>query len=73
MQLMPRFDLYGRCELDVERVEGRWVAYHRGEGKRRLAEELVIPPDVEEEGLERYLDDLLHELGRPGATVRRIR
>lgn len=69
---MPRFDVYGRYELDVERVEGRWVTYRRGEGKRRPVEDLVIPPHVEDEGLERYLDDLLHELGRPGATVRRI-
>ncbi|MDP8961206.1 MAG: hypothetical protein M3N32_06295, partial [Actinomycetota bacterium] len=31
----------------------------------RLVHDLVVPPDVEDEGLECYLDDLLDELARP--------
>lgn len=68
-----RFDVYGRYELDIERHSGRWVVYERGEGKRRARPDLAIPPNVPEDKLQTYLDDLLHEAGSPGSAIRRIR
>ena len=67
-----RFEVFGR-ELIVERGGGGWRAFHPGEGKRRPAHEISIPPDVREHELEGYLADLLHELAtatHPG--VRRL-
>lgn len=68
-----RFDVYGRYELDIERRNRRWIVYERGEGKRRARPDLAIPPDVPEDELGAYLDDLLHEAGSPGLVIRRIR
>lgn len=68
-----RFDVYGRYELDIEWRSQRRVVYERGEGKRRARPDLTIPPDVPEEELGAYLDDLLHEAGSPGLVVTRIR
>ena len=68
-----RFDVYGRYELDIERHGDRWVVYQRGEGKRRERPDLTIPPDVAEQGLGGYLDNLLHEEGGPALVVKRIR
>ncbi len=68
-----RFDLYGVFVVDLERVEERWVAYRAGEGKRRPLPELVVPGEIDEDGLLRYLDDLCHEMSAPGRAIRRIR
>lgn len=64
-----RFNIYGRFQLDVRREEGRWVAYRLTPGKRVLEDELLIPADVEEAELAVYLDDIYHELARPGQAV----
>lgn len=69
---LVRFRIYDRYEIDVERHEHRWVAYRRGEGTRRVAREIFIPPDVREDDVATYLDDLLHEQGAPGRSIRRI-
>lgn len=68
-----RFDVYGRYEVDIERHGDRWVVYECGEGKRRERPDLAIPPDVTEEAMGGYLDDLLHEEGGPDLVVKRIR
>lgn len=67
-----RFDIYGRYQLQVERRDGRWVAYIVGEGKLRVHPSLHIPPEVAEDDLPAYLDDLLHEEGGGGRTIRRL-
>ncbi len=65
-----RFDVFGR-ELIVERREDRWIVFYLGEGKRRKARDIAIPPTIPEGEIEAYLADLLHELARPGQeTVR---
>lgn len=44
------------------RTERGWSVYYPGaEGKRRHAEDIVIPACVDEAGLELYLADLCHE------------
>lgn len=68
---MPRYDVFERYVLDVRWVDGRWVAFRVGEGTRRSVG-LHIPASLDESGLGRYLEDVLHESGRPGAEVRRL-
>ena len=67
------FDVFGR-RLIVERSAGRWQAFYGGpDGKRREARDLVIPAEVAEAELERYLADLCHEWASPQAPhVRRL-
>jgi hypothetical protein len=56
-----RFSVYGRI-VEVSRVQNGWEVFYVGnEGKRRPAEELVIPAHLSEEELTRYLADLCHE------------
>ena len=68
-----RFSIYGHYDLDVERDEDQWVVYRRGLGVRREDSTIFIPGEVHENDIAAYLDDLLHELGGPGETVRRVR
>ena len=69
-----RFDCYGRFVLDIERVDGAWrvLEVSVSEGKRRLREDIVVPADVTEAEMARWLDDLLHEHGGPGRAIRRL-
>ena len=56
-----KFDVFGRDVLIVARAGG-WKAFYLGtEGKRRPADDIVIPPGLEESRLAEYLDDLCHE------------
>ncbi|MDJ0611058.1 MAG: hypothetical protein QNJ67_18935 [Kiloniellales bacterium] len=67
-----RFGIYGRYELEVVREGGAWAVY-RVEGKRRRPErDLVVPPEITEAEVQTYLDDLLHELARPGTAIERL-
>ena len=59
--------------MDLERVEDRWIAYRVGDGKRRPLPELLVPGEIEPDGLPRYLDDLYHEMSSPGRSIRQIR
>jgi hypothetical protein len=68
-----RFDVYGRYVLIVERHAGTWRVLQLGDdGKRGLRGDITVPPDLPPDGIAQYLDDLLHESGRPGARVRRL-
>ena len=56
-----RFDVFGR-QVQVQRVADGWQAYYPGtEGKRRPAEDIVIPAETAEPALAQYLADLCHE------------
>lgn len=67
-----RFDVYG-LELGVLRDGSRWRAYRLGEGKRRELHDLVIPEDLPEPELERFLADVCHEMATEArSTVRRL-
>ena len=55
-----RFDVYGRQVAAVRESSG-WVLYDVGEGKRRVAHDLKVPPEIEERDLRGYLADLCHE------------
>lgn len=67
-----RFDIYGKQQLEVVRDGGAWKVYGVGDGKRVLLSDVVIPAEVEESEISTYLDDLFHELARPGQTIRRV-
>jgi hypothetical protein len=67
-----RLDVYGRFVLDVVRDGDRWVAFYVGEGKRRRAPDVVLPPDATEGEVLDYLEVLFHEAARPGHLIRRL-
>lgn len=69
---MITIDAFGRV-LVIERTDDAWIVYDRGgEGKKRRARDVQIPPTVTEPELVQYLDDLLHEFARPGHTTVRV-
>ena len=56
-----KFDLFGTLVL-VSRANDRWTTYYLGtEGKRRPAQDIVVPADTPAEEIEQYLSDLCHE------------
>ena len=68
-----RFDVFGRFVLLVERDGEGWRVLELGEdGKRRIFEDVVIPPHLREDEIGTLFADLLHELARPGTSVRRL-
>ena len=67
-----RFDIYGRYRLEVVRENERWVMYRLDQGKRRVFSDFVIPGSLRPDELATYLDDMLHELARPGDLIRSI-
>lgn len=66
-----RFDIFGRFEIELTRDGATWKALSVGEGKRKPLN-LPIPPDLKEDELQTYLDDLFHEFATPGRTIRRV-
>ncbi|MBO9330680.1 hypothetical protein GHR37_16155 [Achromobacter xylosoxidans] len=67
-----RFDIYGRFQLDIQREGAAWAAYRSDAGKRVRVLDLAIPSDISADGLAEYLDDVYHELSRPGERIARI-
>ncbi len=64
-----KFDIYGRFQLEVLRENEAWTAYRLAPGTRERDADVVIPSSLEADELAAYLDDLFHELARPGQTV----
>ncbi len=59
------FDVFGRRVI-VEHRGNAWATFERGDDGKRRSASFVIPPDVTEDDLERYLADIFHEAARPG-------
>ena len=55
-----RFSVFGR-EVVVTRSDATWEVFYQGEGKRRPAVDIWIPPDIPASEIEQYLGDLCHE------------
>lgn len=56
-----KFDVFGRDVVIVETEKG-WQAFYLGnEGKRRPANDIVVPSNIAESKVLQYLDDLCHE------------
>ena len=64
-----RFDVYGRFQLEVLRENGAWIAYRLGLGTRERDNDVVIPPSLDASELAACIDDVFHELARPGQCV----
>ena len=61
-----RLDVFGTL-IEVNRHGSGWqVLYVGAEGKKRLARDISIPAELQQEELVGYLGDLLHEWARPG-------
>ncbi len=70
-----RFNIYGRYDLEVARVDEAWVVHRvdgHGPAARRRRADLVVPSHLNETEVATYLDDLLHEQARPGDEIRRV-
>lgn len=64
-----RFDVCGRFQIEVCSENGDWAAYRIALGKRTRIN-LAIPREIETaREIARYLDDLYHEVARPGQSV----
>ena len=56
-----KISVYGRL-ISVEKTDRGWAVFYPGaDGRRRPAEDLVIPDFIGESELENYLSDLCHE------------
>ena len=66
------FDVYGRIRLEILREADGWVAYRIEPGKRIKLPELAIPASLSAAELPVYLDDLYHEMAKPGQSVRQM-
>ena len=64
-----RFSVYGRFKLDVVREGNQWIVYRLELGKRIKVREFAIPSSFRESEIATFLDDIYHELAKPGQTV----
>ncbi len=56
-----KMDLFGR-EIAVIKHGGEWkIFYCSSEGKKRIADDIVIPATIKESELVNYLSDIYHE------------
>ena len=56
-----RFDVFG-TPVEVLAREGQWLVFYLGsEGKKRLATDIIIPPQITESQVRGYLADIRHE------------
>ncbi|NNG01127.1 MAG: hypothetical protein HKM93_17180 [Desulfobacteraceae bacterium] len=51
--------------MEVIRADGRWKTFYLGEGKKRPASDIVIPENLNQSQIPRYLADFFHELATP--------
>jgi ribosomal protein S18 acetylase RimI-like enzyme len=65
-----RVDVYGRYELEILRENGGWMAYRLELGKRVRLADLAIPADLGVNEIAQFLDDLYHEMSKPGQSIR---
>ena len=68
-----KIKVYGTLVI-VEKTDSGWDVFYPGtDGKKRFAENIVIPDFVDESELENYLSDLCHEwVTEKHPTVRRL-
>ncbi len=56
-----RLNVFGR-EIEILKISNGWKVYYFGnEGKKRIANDIKIPPDIAESDIIEYLSDLCHE------------
>lgn len=67
-----RYNVYGRFQVEVVRQQGRWKAFKLAPGIRRDLPNIVFPDDLMEDEIATFLDDIFHELARPGDAIELI-
>ncbi len=56
-----KLNVYGR-KVEIIRSDNRWKVYYFGyEGKKRIANDIVVPSAVKQNELISYIEDLCHE------------
>lgn len=59
-----KYDVFGK-RIEIKKNDSGWLVFYLGnEGKRRLAGDIIIPPDISEDKFIEYLSDLCHEWAR---------
>ena len=56
-----KFDVFGRQVLTIRSEKGWQFFYLSDDGKRRPADDLIVPPFVAESEMVSFLEDLCHE------------
>ena len=67
-----RFGVYGHYELEIVRELSEWKVFKLGVGTRVPLNDVAIPADMQQHEIAPYLDDLFHELAKPGQIIRRV-
>ena len=68
-----KYDVFGRNVLVVRKDEKWSVFYVELDGKRRPADDIMIPPITKESEIELWLADLCHEWSTPRSpSVKRL-
>ena len=75
MESRATFDIYGCFLVDAEQTPtGVWLFYLRGaEGKRSRVFDVVVDDGAPLDEIERQLEAIHHELGRPNTSIRQVR
>ena len=56
-----KMSVFGKI-IEVNRTKEHWSVFYVGaEGKKRLAHDIIIPPELQEDELLEYVADLCHE------------
>lgn len=68
-----RLNVFGRI-IEIVRNGAHWQVFYCGnEGKKRLANNITLPGELEEKDLVEYVADLCHEWATPGnSEVKRL-
>ena len=63
--MLMKINVFGKI-IEVNRNDNRWEVFYVGnEGKKRLANDIVIPSHLKKEELIEYFSDLCHEWATP--------
>ena len=63
-----KLNVFGKI-VEVIRRDDKWVVFYLGnEGKKRLAQDILIQSNVQEDQLVEHISDLCHEWARPNNT-----
>jgi hypothetical protein len=68
-----KFNIYNRFTVEIIRRDESWIAFRIGEGLKVPCDNLMIPSDLEASQLITFLDDIFHELSRPGASIEALK
>jgi len=57
-----KFDIFGKRVLEVIRSNDQWMTFYCGNnGVKRKADDIHIPPSLEESEINEYIADVFHE------------